>query len=131
MHKYMKKSVKRVKSLPQASHYSPMLHRSWELPDGTLVTADTYDKTELDENDEVSSPSFRDYYQSKQKPPTMGAMSPNTGLTASVFAQQFLSKFHRLSTLQDEHPTEASPAMGAAGDAEKPADKAMVQEAMA
>lgn len=122
LYKYMKVALERIMKAPQANQYSPQMSRSWELPDGTLVVADTFDKTEMDNNETVNSPSFLDFFRSKQKPPVMGQMSPSTALTAAEFSQRFLTKFNQLANVKDEHPAETGAPMGATGDAEKPAE---------
>lgn len=113
---YLKKAVERVLNAPQSKIYSPQPCRSWELPDGQFVVADTYDETEMDKKDYTKNPSFLDYFRAKQKPPVIGALSSNTALTSSQFAQQFIEKFNQLAVYSDEHRTENGAPMGAQAD---------------
>lgn len=103
---YLTKAIERVKNSFQSKIYSPQYCRSWELPDGQLVIADTYDETEMDKTEYVKNPSFLDFFRAKQKPPVIGSLQPSCALTSSQFAQQFLDKFNQLAALKDEHPAE-------------------------
>ena len=110
---YLKNAIERIKAAPQSKIYSPQFCRSWELPDGQLVVADTYDLTEMDKKEVTSSPSFLDFFRAHQKPPVVGSLNPNNALTAAQFSQVFLAKFNSLNNIKDEHPAENGNPVGA------------------
>lgn len=76
---------------PEHPHYS----RSYELPDGTLVTADSFDTQECDHYVEIEAPSISDMVAVGEKPARIRSGSVNR-LSEVEFAQMFLREFERL-----------------------------------
>lgn len=119
---YLKRCAERIKQNPEPKQ--PAFCRSWMLPDGTLVTADSYEDTEMDSSNPCNQPDFIDYYNSGQKPPVVGSLQSTTQMTAAQFSEAFIRKFNSLKTLKDDNPAKKGDSLGNQPNepANKPAD---------
>lgn len=91
--KYLKNAVNRVKALFIPDH--PHFTRCYRLPDGTIVTADSFQYDEkIDPICEGNIVTFTDIIASGDQPAKLGSMAPTSNLTSAQFAQQFLVEFN-------------------------------------
>lgn len=91
IYKYLKNAVKRALDAYIPKHPNPQ--RYWELPDGSIVVADSYDDVELDkEGNFRPAPSITDTIKAGNETKLGGLVNP-TIFTAAEFSQKFLRQF--------------------------------------
>lgn len=96
IYKYLIQTRERIKNMFIPKH--PLTTRAYELPDGTLVEAGTYEDHKCDEVPAMVAVSVTDFIKSGQTPPKCGGISSTTILPQAVFAQQFVKAFNAAAT---------------------------------
>lgn len=103
----IKKNLDVVSSKKLTNPKHPDYVRSFMLPDGTLVVAETYNDTEFDEFESVEATTVSDWIRTGQMPPTMGSLKPNSIITQAQFCEQFVTAFNAAG-LRDAASAEAA-----------------------
>lgn len=112
--RYLKDTLKRMKNtfIPKHPHYS----RSWMLPDGTIVVADSYDDTQFDIDDcqrvqgNADAPTVTDLVNSGELfKRSKGGLADVNMLTAAEFSERFLNAYEAAGLRPDIEPESETP----------------------